>query len=380
MALIKFLTIYFFLVGSCSGLFGQPSLTALWARHDQFVLDPSPRAPMAEPPQAFVFKGKHGQRVQGWDMGTRGAPVLITWQGGPGSAFDPTGEASVQPGMKAYRRLEIDQPGTGGSEWVPNWRPEDMVDDAVTFLHLRGINDPVIVSGVSWGSTMALLFAQRHPDLVRGVAVGGVWANSAKEVRRYLDGDGTRAWMPGLAEALGTFGKGQHLATRWHDAIRNGRGGQPLAIAYGEAEEAQINEGTIPRKPVGLPLADRPGKPVDMATETNVAVRFAYIESEMMARGQRQAWRLKMKFPQQLRKVPLLVIQGRYDQVCDPETAQKVVQAWPGTNKLLIPVNGGHGAFGGPTHDELLQAGEDVLFDTVLGIRLPVSPLTFISV
>lgn len=338
------------------GLQGQPSLTALWARHDQLVMDPAPRVPMDDAPRAFVFKGRRGQRVQGWDMGPSDAPVVLTWKGGPGSGFDPVREAWVQPGLKAFRRLELDQPGTGGSAWVPNWQPEDMADDAATFLRMRGIKEPVIVTGWSWGSTMALLFAQRHPERVRGVVVGGVWTNTPREVQRYLDGDGARAWMPGLSDAFGAFGKGGHLATGLHDAIERGRGGKALAMAYDDAEGLQAGEGTLARKPLAPPLADVPGTPVDMDTERDGVVRFAYIESEMMARGQRHQWHLRLRFPPPLRKVTLLVLQGRYDQVCDPEIARKVCQAWPGTHKLLVPYNGGHGSFKGPTHEELTQA------------------------
>jgi len=52
------------------------------------------------------------------------------------------------------RHLEIDSPGTGMSSWVPGWKPEDTVNDAATFLRLRGITTPILVVGYSWGSTM----------------------------------------------------------------------------------------------------------------------------------------------------------------------------------------------------------------------------------
>ena len=95
----------------------------------------------------------------------------------------------------AYRHIVLDQPGTGGSDWVPGWKPEDCVDDAVTFLRQRNIRGPILVSGWSWGSTMALLFAQRHPQWVRGLVIGGVWTNTPEEVAYYLDAQGPRSWI-----------------------------------------------------------------------------------------------------------------------------------------------------------------------------------------
>ncbi|NWJ40819.1 MAG: alpha/beta hydrolase [Geothrix sp.] len=258
----------------------------------------------------------------------------------------------------ALRHVSVDQPGTGGSAWIPGWKPEDTVDDAAEFLRLRGITEPVLLEGWSWGSTMALLFAQRHPRLVRGIVIGGMWTNTRKEVRAYLDADGARAWMPGWTEQFSVFTNGHGSACDLHRAIREGAGGGTLAEAYDAAESEQAGSGQIPRQPLPgpIPRVSSP-TPVDMETESDETIRFAYIESEMMCRGQRGIWRLRLQFPRRLASVPLVVIQGRYDQVCLPETAQRVVRAWPGSRKLLVPMNGGHGSFRSPRREDLERAG-----------------------
>lgn len=331
---------------------------ALWAAHDAKLLAPM-APPKVDASAAHRFQGTRGHQVQAWDLGPREAPVVLWWTGGPGESVDPAHLAGRYTGT-GLRMLVLEQPGTGrgGTPWVQDWRPEDSADDAATFLQLRGVKGPVIVAGWSWGSTMALLFAQRHPGLTRAVAVGGVWTNTPGEVDFYLGATGTRSLLPGLAEAFGPAGAS---ACDLHRAIAQGTGGAAFAEGYGRAEGLQARLDTTLRTEVLAPLPRTPGRPVDMATETSPLRRFAFIESEMMCRGQRGQWQLELAFPQALKTVPLVVLQGRYDQVCDPQVAVKVWRAWPGTRKLLVPFNGGHGGAPSLPPERLAQAGVDPL-------------------
>ena len=338
----------------------QMSREATWARHDQLVLAPDSPPLKQEPAWAHDFTGSKGQRVRGYDFGPADAPAILWWNGGPGEGFFPGIVTACLREPMAYRHLVLDQPGVGKGEsaWVEGWKPEDTVEDAVAFLKLRGVKGPVLVAGWSWGSTMALLFAQRHPELCRGVAVGGVWSNSPSDVAYYLGPDGTHALMPGMEEAFAAVAEPAD-ACGLHAALAAGRGGKALAHAYAEAETAQCLLTWPMRQPVLKPVADAPGKPVDMATEPDPEVRFAYIESEMMCRGERGEWALPMAFPPSLARVPLAVVQGRFDQVCDPRTALRVFQAWPGSRKAFIPIDTSHWPDAAPTAEELKAAGVD---------------------
>jgi len=51
------------------------------------------------------------------------------------------------------------------------------------------------------------------------------------------------------------------------------------------------------------------------------------------------------------------------------EVAQRVFEAWPSTNKLLIPRNGGHGSFSGPTDQELASAGVVLTIDQASALK-----------
>ena len=348
------------LLASCP-LAAQLSREAIWDRHDQLVLAPDGAPLKTQAAWEHVFTGTQGQRVRGYDIGAPDRPVILWWNGGPGEGFNPSIVAGCLRDVLAYRHLVLDQPGVGDgtSEWVPGWKPEDSVEDAVAFLKQRGVKGPVLVAGWSWGSTMALLFAQRHPELCRGVAIGGVWANTPQEVARYLGPDGTHALMPGMSEAFKAAAPPSSTACDLHDAIAKGTGGVALAQTYAEAEARQAVATTPLRKDTLAPVLPAPGTPVDMAKEKDPYVRFAYIESEMMCRGQRGAWVLPMAFPKTLSGVPLVVIQGRFDQVCDPEVALRVYSAWPAAKKVFIPLDTSHWSNQPPTDDQMKAAGLD---------------------
>lgn len=335
----------------------QPTLQSLWAKHDRFVLEGNPKATQVDPSCSINFEGSHGQAVRGWDVGPSSAPVFLWWAGGPGEQASPQYNSFRFPHTMAIRHISIDPPGTGESAWVPNWKPEDTVDDAVAFLKLRGVTGPVFVGGWSWGSTMSLLFAQRHPEWVRGVVIGGVWTNTPEEVGRYLDSDGMRAMVPGLSASFKAFTTGRGTACDLHEAIHQGLGGKLLPQAYDRAESLMAGFGPDPRAPLPAPVKKSSPDPVDIASEPNEIIRFAYIESEMMCRGQKGSWKLDRRFPATLAGVPMVVIQGRYDQVCDPEVAQAVYRLWPSKRKLYAPYNGGHTFFRGVTKDFLERAG-----------------------
>lgn len=344
-------------------LSAQPSLTRVWEKHDTLVLGSKGEPLLATTPHSHTFTGRSGRKVRAWDLGPSTAPVILTWGGGPGYTLSPDQITDSYAHPNRYRHIVIDQPGTGGSEWAPGWRPEDTIEDAVTFLDSRCIRGPILVNGWSWGSTMALLFAQRHPERVRGMVIGGVWMNTPAEVAYYLDAEGPRTWMPGVSDVFRPYSNGRGTACDLHRAIRDGRGGTALANAYVDAEVLQCQAGQIPRPTLLKPLVVADRGPVNMAVETDENVKAAFIETEMLCRGQRGAWKLGLRFPRTLATIPLVVIQGRYDQVCMPETALRVFRAWPGRRKVFVPMNSGHWNFTGPSDQsrkraELLLAPE----------------------
>lgn len=275
-----------------------------------------------------VWSPRPGELIEYDDctIGTISAssPVILWAHGGPGEGIHRGYYGTVRT---AARHIQINQPGIGRSSGGVGWSPEQSVDDEAALLLSLGITRPVFVAGWSWGSTMSLLFAQRHPDQTRAVLVGGVWSNSRADVAWYMGPKGSRQFMPGLekGELFAATG-GQWGACRLQAALQ----ARPeLSGEYARAEAQQA----APLTPAHAPVSTR---------REPAAVAFAAIESDMMCRGERGQWQLRMRWPEALASVPLLVVQGRYDQICRPETAMAVYRTWPGTTKAVIWTNGGH--------------------------------------
>lgn len=261
------------------------------------------------------------------DAGDVTLPTILWWHGGPGEGCN-TGYYTYSEG---WRHIQVYQPGIDQSSGGPGWSPEQCVDDVASLLTSLGITS-VVTAGWSWGSTMSLLFAQRHPRLTSAIVVGGVWLNSRHCVAHYMGSEGTRDFYPAMERgalwrAFGELGDWSAVGIR--DALL-ANPGLAREYAYGELGLATPGADVYAALPSG-----RDGQ----------LERFAHIEADMMARGEMGEWELSLDFPQQLAGVPLVCVQGRYDQVCRPAAANEVAHRWPGESAVVY-FNGGHGSAG----------------------------------
>jgi len=117
-----------------------------------------------------------GHRVYYYQYGNPvGIPVL-SFHGGPGGSSRPKYAKLFD--LKRYRFLQFDQRGCGlsaANDLLFRNETSYLLQDAVHLLAYLHINEPVVVHGVSWGSTLALLFAEAYPKMVRRIVVSSVF-------------------------------------------------------------------------------------------------------------------------------------------------------------------------------------------------------------
>ena len=129
-----------------------------------------------------------------------GTPVVFL-HGGPGVGTVPDHRRFFDP--EAYRIVLFDQRGAGRStphaclDENTTWH---LVDDIERLRAELGINRWVVFGG-SWGSTLGVAYAERHPDRVRALVLRGVFLGRVGEIRWFVD-DGTRWIFPERYEAL----------------------------------------------------------------------------------------------------------------------------------------------------------------------------------
>ena len=284
--------------------------------------------------------------------GTQAGKPCIILHGGPGGAINPTMRRFFDP--TRWRMMLFDQRGCGRSR--PNAaEPGANLDDNTTWTLIEDIErlrelagvEKWTVFGGSWGSTLALAYAAKHPDRVEALVLRGVFMLTQRELRWfYQDGAGMLfpdAWERYLApipvderdDLMGAFHRRLNHPDRAVQAA--------AAAAWSQWEGDTIS--------IRGPEA-RPAK----FNEVDFAIAFARLESHYFVNGgffPHDGW-LYDQIPQ-MRHIPLWIVQGRFDVVTPLDAAWKLKAAWPGA-KLDIVWDAGHASTEPGVIDALLRA------------------------
>jgi proline iminopeptidase len=262
----------------------------------------------------------------------RGQPALFL-HGGPGAGAGAVHRRFFDPSH--WRVVLFDQRGAGRSRplggLVANTTP-DLVDDIETLRRHLGI-DRWLLFGGSWGSTLALAYAQAHPDRVAGCVLRGVFLGRATEVAWFMDGlqqifpDAHAAFIGYLPEAERKDVLGAYLR-RLNDP--------DPAVHLPAARAWSVYEGSCST------LLPNPDTVVSFAQD-RTALGLARIEAHYFANDLFLPPGGLLAKMHLLDHVPAEIVQGRYDMVCPAITAFELAAAWPNARLTIIP-DAGHSA------------------------------------
>jgi len=263
-----------------------------------------------------------------------GRPVLFV-HGGPGGGTEPKQRRYFDP--TRYRILLFDQRGCGRStphaslERNTTWH---LVADMETIRARLGIERWMLFGG-SWGSTLSLAYAIRHPERVSGIVLRGIFLLRRREIDWFYQEGASRifpdAWEPYVAE-IPEAERGDLLAA-YHRRLTS----QDPATRLRAARAWSIWEGSTSRLLPDPALIARSG-------EEQFALAFARIECHYFVnRGflETDGWLLEQAA--RLRSIPGVIVQGRYDVVCPMESAWALHRAWPQADLRVVP-DAGHSA------------------------------------
>ena len=275
-----------------------------------------------------------------------GKPVVVL-HGGPGGGISPFLRQLHDP--KAYRIILFDQRGCGASTPHAELRENttwDLVADMERLrLHL-GI-ERWQVTGGSWGSTLALAYAETHPSRVTELILRGIFTIRAQEIKWFYQ-RGADALFPDLWEGfvapIPLEERGDLLAA-YHRRLTGIDTAQQMtcARAWSAWEAATISL-----------LPDE--KRITEFTEDRFALAFARIESHYFVnRGFFAADGQLIADAGRLKDIPGVIIQGRYDVVTPMETAWALHRAWPEA-EFIVVADAGHTATEPGLSDALVRA------------------------
>jgi proline iminopeptidase len=275
-----------------------------------------------------------GGHVMYWEQvgNPNGRPVLFL-HGGPGAGAGAVHRRFFDPGF--WRVVIFDQRGAGRSRplgsLARNTTP-DLVEDIETLRHHLAI-DRWLLFGGSWGSTLALAYAQAHPTRIVGAVLRGIFLGRQQEVEWFLYG--TAAIFPDAHAAFAGFlpeaERGDLLGNYLRRLI------DPDPAVHGPAARAwSVYEGSCSTL---LPSPET----VASFAQDRTALGLARIEAYYFAHDLFLPPGGLLAHMDQIAHIPAEIVQGRYDMVCPARTAFDLAAAWPAARLSVVP-DAGHSA------------------------------------
>ena len=264
-----------------------------------------------------------------------GKPVVFL-HGGPGGGTDPKQRRFFDP--QAYRIVLFDQRGCGQSTPHAELRENTTWDLVADIEKLRShlAIDRWQVFGGSWGSTLALAYAQTHPRRVTELVLRGIFLLRRAELLWFYQ-DGASALFPDAWEAflapIPSAERGD-LMKAYHRRLTSDDPATRLEAARAwSVWEASTSF-----------LLQRPDYIANAAGD-DFALAFARIEAHYFVHhGFLEREQQLIENIGRLRHIPSVIVQGRYDVVCPMASAWQLHRAWPEAELVVVP-DAGHSAF-----------------------------------
>jgi proline iminopeptidase len=290
--------------------------------------------PAIEPYESGMLDVGDGHRLY-WELcgNPNGKPVVFL-HGGPGGGSSPDHRRQFNPDK--YKILVFDQRGCGKSTpyaSLENNTTWDLVED-IEKLRTQVANvDKWQVFGGSWGSTLALAYAETHPERVTELVLRGIFLFDQYEIDwMYKEGGASQVYPDKFDEFLAAIPDDERgdLVEAYRKRLTSSDTGVQLAAAKAWSKW----EGDI------VTLLPSP-ETIEHFTSPEVAVAVARIENHYMAtHGWLEEGQL-LRDAIKLRGIPGVIVQGRHDTCTPPIAAWKLKQAWPEVELNIIP-DAGH--------------------------------------
>lgn len=283
--------------------------------------------PPIEPYESGMLDVGDGHRIRYERVGTPGAKPAVFLHGGPGGGISPAHRQLFDPAR--YDLMLFDQRGCGqslphaGLEANTTWH---LVSDIERLRVLAGV-DRWLVFGGSWGSTLALAYAQKHPERVSELVLRGIYTVTRAELQWYYQ-----------------FGVSEMFPDKWEKfqaPIPEAERGDMVA-AYrkrltGDDPVARIEAARAWSVWEGETITLLPSPALsDSHADDHFALAFARLENHYFVHG---AWLEEgqlLRDAHRLRDIPGVIVHGRYDMPCPARYAWALHKAWPQAEFHLI--------------------------------------------
>ena len=260
-----------------------------------------------------------------------GVPVVFL-HGGPGGSCEPGHRRFFNP--EAYRIILFDQRGAGKSRphaSLEENTTRDLVEDIEKIREFLEIERWVVFGG-SWGSTLALAYAQAHPRQVLGLILRGIFLAREADVAWFFNGAAARIFPEGWQHFLDPIPEDEHddLVGAYYRRLTS----ENEIVRMGAAKAWSIWEGSsvtlLPDKHV-----------VDHFSDPHIALSIARIECHYFKHNCFLRPNQLLEEVEKIEHIPGYIVHGRYDMVCPIDQALLLSERWPNA-RLKIIADAGH--------------------------------------
>ena len=277
-----------------------------------------------------------------------GKPVIFL-HGGPGGGITPMYRQYFDP--QRWRIIIFDQRGCGQSTPYAELRENttwDLVGD-IEKLRKKLKIDKWVVFGGSWGSTLALAYAQTHPDRCKGLILRGIFMLRTSEIRWFYQEGANHIYPDAWQEYLKPIPLEERgdLLTAYYRRLtsedRQIRLEAARAWSVWEASTSKLIPSKASQKRFG---------------QAEFAEAFARIECHYFVnQGFFERENLLLENVNRISHLPGIIVQGRYDVVCPMITAWELHQAWQSAEFITIE-DAGHSVSEPGIKDALIEASD----------------------
>ncbi|GIT86349.1 MULTISPECIES: prolyl aminopeptidase [Roseobacter] len=287
--------------------------------------------PPVDPFDQRMLDVGQGHRVYVEQCGNpTGIPVIVL-HGGPGGGCSPAMRRYFDPAI--FRVILFDQRGCGRSRphaSVTHNTTWHLVDDIELIRRALDIDDWIVFGG-SWGATLSLIYAETHPDRARHLVLRGVFLMTQAELDWFYGGGAGKFWPEVWARFTGPIPEDERGDLIEAYRRRLFSGDMPQETRFAKAWSSWEN---------ALASIHSSGSTGDSPGE--YARAFARLENHYFSNAG------FLDFDGQIlanvgriAHIPGVIVQGRYDMICPPESAYRLAEAWDNC-ELKIVRNAGH--------------------------------------
>ncbi len=288
--------------------------------------------PAIKPIQTFHLDVTERHQLYVEECGTRSGVPIVFLHGGPGGSAEPAHRRYFDP--ERYRIILFDQRGCGKS-WphasLEENTTQDLIDDMEKIREHLGIERWVLFGG-SWGSTLALAYAEAHPDRVLGLILRGIFLCRERDIRWFYQEGASRLYPDAWAQFVAPIPEDERddMIAAYHRRLTGDNEIERMAAA----KAWSIWEGST--------ATLRPDNAVlNYFANPHTALSIARIECHYFHNHCFFPENALLDNLDRITHLPAYIVHGRYDVICPIDQAFALHRQWP-NSELKVISDAGH--------------------------------------